>query len=140
MKDLHDNVLVADADHVQLSRLVIEITWRIDHERADDIDELFAEDGVLVVGDQRLEGRKQIREWGRTVVDAYPGIRHAISNMRFVSDGHDNADGTTLVAAYMDDGTAATVPFQVGEDIDRFVRTSEGWRFLSRRWNTLFAR
>ena len=30
--------------------------------------------------------------------------------------------------------------FSVGEDHDRFVRTEEGWRFVSRRWIELFAR
>jgi SnoaL-like protein len=133
--------LVSDADHIQLSRLVTEITWRIDHRQADTIDELFAHDGVLNIGERNLEGRQQIKEWGTTVVDAYPGIRHAVSNVRFVADGNDAADGVALVTAYLaDDGTATTIPFQVGEDIDRFVRTAEGWRFTSRRWNTLFTR
>jgi hypothetical protein len=33
-----------------------------------------------------------------------------------------------------------TVPVAVGVDHDVFVRTAEGWRFSSRRWNPLFTR
>ena len=40
--------LVSDADHVALSRLVVEISWRIDHGQADTVWELLVPDGVLV--------------------------------------------------------------------------------------------
>jgi hypothetical protein len=39
--------LVSEADHLALSRLVEEISWRIDHGRADSVWELFVPDGVL---------------------------------------------------------------------------------------------
>jgi hypothetical protein len=39
--------LVSEADHLALSRLVEELSWRIDHGRADWVWELFVPDGVL---------------------------------------------------------------------------------------------
>jgi SnoaL-like domain len=135
---------VIDADYVQLSRLVTEITWRIDHGEAEMVHELFVDDGVLNLGAVTLSGREEIREWGRKLVDhpTYPGIRHVTTNMRFVADGADQAVGTTIVTAYLDQGNPrrATLPFVVGEDQDRFVRTDQGWRFASRRWDALFER
>jgi len=40
----------------------------------------------------------------------------------------------------MDDETGSSFPWVVGEDHDRFIRTNDGWRFASRRWEQLFAR
>jgi hypothetical protein len=34
----------------------------------------------------------------------------------------------------------SALPWRVGEDHDRFVRTEHGWRLVSRRWVDLFAR
>ena len=61
--------------------------------------------------------------------------------MRFVADGPDAAEGTSLLTVFMDaDGTESSVPWNVGEDHDRFVRTEEGWRLVSRTWVDLFRR
>ena len=131
-------------DQVELARLVTELTWRIDHGKADTAHELFADQGELILGPESIfKGVGQIRQWGRHLIedDPYPGIRHVCTNMRFVADGDGAAIGTTLVTAYVrrEDGPAATVPFAIGEDHDRFVRTEQGWRFLSRRWELLFS-
>jgi len=62
--------------------------------------------------------------------------------MRFVADGPDAAEGITILTVYMvaGPGAATTLPLQVGEDHDRFVRTDDGWRLASRRWVELFSR
>jgi SnoaL-like domain len=91
-----------------------------------------------------LRGREAIREWGRQLVANPPWrvIRHVCGNMRFLYDGDNAAIGTTVLTVFMVSGSgpATTAPFSVGEDHDRFVRTEEGWRFVSRRWVELFAR
>jgi SnoaL-like domain len=136
--------LVSETDHIQLSRLVNEHAWRADNGRADTIHELYIDDGELAIGPTPLRGREAILEWGRKLVENPPwrSIRHVCGNMRFVSDGPDEAAGTTILTVFMAAGseTATTQPFSVGEDHDRFVRTEEGWRFVSRRWVELFAR
>jgi hypothetical protein len=60
--------------------------------------------------------------------------------MRFSVVNDSTAEGVTILTVYMDDETSSAVPWVVGEDHDRFVRTDRGWRFASRRWNQLFAR
>jgi hypothetical protein len=49
--------------------------------------------------------------------------------------------GSTMLIVFMDaNGTQSSVPFNVGQDHDRFVRTEHGWRFVSRRWVELYNR
>ena len=136
--------LVSAADHLELARLVTEHVWRTDNGRSDTLYELYVEDGVLDLPPAPLRGRQAIREWGRRLVEAPPwrAIRHVCGNMRFVADGPDAAHGTTILIVFMVAGVgpATTLPFDVGEDHDRFVRTADGWRFASRRWVELFAR
>jgi hypothetical protein len=135
--------LVSDADHGQLCRLVVEHVWRNDSGHADTLHELYTEDAELDLGFTPLRGREAIREWGRQLVESPPwkSIRHVCTNMRFVADGPDAAEGVTLLTVFMDaDGTQSSVPWNIGEDHDRFVRTEEGWRIASRRYVNLFTR
>jgi len=136
--------LVSDTDHVQLARLVTEHAFRADAGRADTIYELYVENGELELQGTTLRGHKAIAEWGRALVENQPWrlIRHVCGNMRFVANGPDEAEGITILTVFMVAGTGAatTLPFEVGEDHDRFIRTAEGWRFASRRWVELFSR
>jgi hypothetical protein len=134
--------LVSDADHVQLERLVTEAAWRVDEGRSDTLYELFIEDGMLVLGTSELNGHDAIRNWGRQLEDAqtYKCIRHVAGNMRFNLVNEREAEGVTILTVFMDDETSSSVPWVVGEDHDRFVRTEQGWRFKSRQWKQLFAR
>ena len=133
--------LVSDDDYVQLSRLVIEHAWRADHGHAETIHELYADDAE--VDAWTVRGQAAIRELGRQVADAPPWrtVRHVCGNMRFVKLGPDEAEGITVLTVYMVEGdeAATTLPYRVGEDHDRFVRTKDGWRFLQRRHVELFS-
>jgi SnoaL-like domain len=134
---------VNDADYTQLCRLVIEHAWRTDNGRSDTLYELWAEDGELDLGSSTLRGRAAIAEWGRQLVERPPWltIHHVCGNMRFVAEGPDTAAGSTILTVFMDaDGTRSSVPFAVGEDRDRFVRTESGWRFVFRQWINLYER
>jgi hypothetical protein len=134
--------LVSDADHLALERLITESAWRVDEGKSDLLSELFIDDGELAIGDEVLKGREAIRAWGRQLEDAgtYKRIRHVVSNMRFVAVDDNTAEGVTVLTVFMDDETGSSVPWVVGEDHDRFIRTNDGWRFASRRWEQLFAR
>jgi SnoaL-like protein len=134
---------VSETDYVELSRLVIEHAWRTDNGRADTLYELWAEDGELDLGSTTLRGRRAIADWGRQLVENPPWltINHVCGNMRFMKDGSDAAVGSTILIVFMDaNGAKSSVPFNVGEDHDRFVRTEQGWRFASRRWVELYRR
>ena len=132
--------LVSDADHVSLSRLVVEIAWRIDHGQADRVWELFVPDGVLNTSGTPLAGHDAIRDWGRARVASSVLTRHICSGMRFTDRGDGLASGSTLLTVFMHhgEGRGAAVPAVVGEDADEFTRTEAGWRFVSRTFETLF--
>jgi len=136
--------LVNETDYVQLSRLVMEHGWRTDNGIADTIHELYVDDGELLLPGTPLRGRQAIREWGKQIAQSPPwrSIRHSCSNMRFVYDGPNAAKGTTMLTVFMvaGEGPATTLPWSVGEDHDRFVRTAQGWKLVSRRWVELFSR
>jgi hypothetical protein len=133
--------LVSDTDHVSLSRLVVEIAWRIDHGQADRVWELFVADGILNTSGIPLVGHDAIRDWGRARTASTIRTRHICSGMRFVAYDNERATGTTLLTVFSHDGNGqgSTVPAVVGEDTDTFVRTDAGWRFASRTFEALFA-
>jgi hypothetical protein len=132
--------LVSDADHLALSRLVVEISWRIDHGQADSVWELFVPDGVLDASGTPLVGHDAIRSWGRARVVSTVQTRHICSGMRFTGRGNGQATGSTLLTVFMHhgDGRGPALPAVVGEDTDEFIRTDAGWRFASRTFKTLF--
>jgi hypothetical protein len=132
--------LVSEADHLALSRLVEEISWRIDHGRADSVWELFVPDGVLTTSGTPLIGHDAIRAWGRARVASTARTRHIISGMRFTDGGDGRATGSTLLTVFIHegDGRGPAIPSVVGEDTDEFVRTEAGWRFVSRTFEVLF--
>lgn len=133
--------LVSDADHVALSRLVEEISWRIDHGRADSVWELFVPDGVLATSGAPLVGHDAIRSWGKVRAASAARTRHIVSGMRFTDYGDGRAKGSTLLTVFIDEGggRGPAIPSVVGEDTDEFVRTDAGWRFVSRTFEVLFA-
>jgi hypothetical protein len=127
--------IVSEDDHIALTRLVTELVWRIDHGRADEVDELFTNDGEMTLGPTSLHGRSELKEWGRALNDSSFRTHHVCTNMRFVHTGGDQVEGTTTLTVYLADAasTNQTIPSVVGEYQDRFVRTPGGWRFVSRR-------
>jgi hypothetical protein len=132
--------LVSEADHLALSRLVEEISWRIDHGRADSVWELFVPDGVLATSGTPLIGHDAIHAWGRARAASAARTRHIISGMRFTDGGDGRATGSTLLTVFIHegDGRGPAIPSVVGEDTDEFVRTDAGWRFASRTFEVLF--
>lgn len=136
--------LVTALDHVEISRVVTEHAWRVDHGRADTVHELYVDEGELIVPPTPLRGRPAIYEWGqRLMADSrWRTIRQVCSNMRFIADGLYSAEGTTVTTVFMvaERSATTTIPWMVGEYHDRFVRTHDGWKLVSRRWVELFTR
>jgi hypothetical protein len=60
---------------------------------------------------------------------------------RQVHDGP-SPEGHALFGGFVvaGSGDATTLPWNVGEDHERFLRTADGWRLVSRRWVNLFTR
>lgn len=138
-------MLVSDEDYVELSRLIQEIAWRIDNLKAVTVVELVTDDAELQTHpDNPVFGREAIAAWGAgfDAANPLPGIRHSVSNARFVDNGDGTATGTSMLTAYFTPAgqAATTVPFAVGEDHDTFVRTPDGWKLASRLWVPLAMR
>jgi len=132
--------LVSEDDHIALARLVTELVWRIDHGRADEVHELFTNDGEMILGPTSLRGRSELKEWGRARHGTSFRTYHVCTNMRFLHTSDTQAEGTTTLTLYMAEAasTSQTIPSAVGEYKDRFERTPEGWRFVSRRSDPTF--
>ena len=91
----------------------------------------LGEAGSLIAADLAKAG-VTVRGWDPLVPES-PGVE--------TTDGPDAVEGTTLLVTFMDaNGSQSSVPWNVGEDHDRFVRTEQGWRFASRSYVNLFAR
>jgi SnoaL-like domain len=138
MNDEHSPV--SAADYLELFRLVNEIAWRIDHGRADTVWQLFTPTGTLDSSGDPLVGQDEIRRWGEERSQSSAKTRHICSGMKFDYDGPDKAVGSTLLTVFIGEAqtVSAAIPSVVGEDHDEFVRTAEGWRFASRRFEVLF--
>lgn len=136
--------LVTDADHVRLERLAVELNHRVDAGVAESVPELFTENGRLATFGEPAVGHEALRAWGKAMDTDRPlaGIRHVLSNLRFVTDGPDRATGTVYITAYLPGAAEglATLPFTMGVCTDRYLRTAEGWKIESREFEPHFLR
>jgi len=138
------------------TRLIIRYTHLIDRGRADEIWELFADDGVweFPTAGLSFRGREEIRT---RLAESLAGdswlARHICTNIDVAITDADHAEGLTYFinfrhvfdhpvdsAADLDRELAPIGPIRhVGEYVDRFVRTSEGWRIAHRRTRLAFS-
>ena len=134
--------LIADSDHIQLTRLALEVAWRVDIGEAATLPELFTEDGWIATLGEPSVGHAAIQSWGLMMdTDSpIPGVRHVLTNFRFTTEGPDQAVGTMYVTAYLAGAQQGTVPFAMGLGTDHYRRTSEGWKVASRTFTPHFLR
>lgn len=136
--------LVSDTDHVQLERLALELSWRVDTSTAASIPELFTADGTLNTLGDPVVGHDALRAWGELMDTDSPiaGVRHVLTNLRFTADGPDRATGTLYVTAYLPGAPEgqATLPLVMGQRTDQYVRTPDGWKIESRVFQPFFQR
>lgn len=135
---------VDESDYAALTRLALEVAWRVDNGAAATLTDLFTEDGSIATLGAPNVGHVAIRAWGRMMDTDSPiaGVRHVITNCRFTADGHDRAVGTMYITAYLADrpGEPQTTPFAVGRGTDHYRRTASGWKVVSRIFEPYFLR
>ncbi len=95
---------------------------------------LYADDGVMTrptAPDQPMTGRAAIL----AAFEARPPrtTRHICANIVITVEDADHASGESAMLLF----TSAEAPI-VGSFHDRFVRTSDGWRFAERRGSIVF--
>jgi hypothetical protein len=119
-------------DRDAISRLIIELAWRIDHGQADRVAELFVENGTMTLGGPTLSGHDALRKWGLERSKERL-TRHVCTNIRIVGNGSGQAEATTLLTAYIHDGNGPAAAAGVMEYQDKFERVGGEWRIVSRR-------
>lgn len=127
--------------------LVVRLTRHNDLGESEAAADLFTEDGTWVRGGKPYTGRAQL-------IDSFAGrtetaiLRHMATNILIDVKDENNAEGVTYYMLMRDDpGTAEPefplemkLPGSMGEWLDRFVRTPNGWRFSERVVRRLFQR
>lgn len=138
-------------DERACERLIVVYAQLVDFGRASEIADLFTSDGRWQGTDLLLEGQEQIRAWfTRREGLARRLSRHVFTNVAVDVgvDGPDTARSLSYMVNYRRDRRAgepdlplaADLPKYVGECHDRFRRTDDGWRFVSRRVEVAFRR
>lgn len=130
---LTDNGLTPE-DRSALEGLVLDWSWLLDHGRPHDAADLLTDDGVFLGFPEPIVGRDGFRAWAdRRAAKTDRQTHHQITNLRLrhVADGR--ADGSVgLVLRVVDADSSVPREDFVGEYVDEFRRTSEGWRFQKR--------
>lgn len=128
--------------HFACAQVAIDFAVAIDHEEFDRVASLFTEDGVLDRFGDRTQGRIAIANW-LTAERPKQLIRHVCSNFSGRLLPSCEVEGSTYFTAYRALGAPTppvknTVPLMVGEWIDIFAQTTEGWRIKQRRISVAF--
>ncbi len=134
---------IEDACH----KLVVEYTHVVDFGRASEIADLFTPDGLWESSDARYSGREVIRtSFMMRQKQTERTSRHVCTNVSITVLDADTAEGLTYLSLYrsdsrLDDGVAPLHgPLLVGNYIDKFVRTPDGWKFSVRTVEVAFRR
>ena len=119
------------ADRLAIHELLADVSWRIDHGQVDRIGELFAEDGVVQVGDNILKGREAIT---RFIASAQPeGVvtRHAACNVRLRPRADGDVEGDVLLILAANRAGAGT--FASADYRDLYTKGDDAvWRLRRR--------
>ena len=144
MSEIQIDELVDTSDYIDLTRLALEVAWRVDNSQAVTLPELFTEDGSIATIGEPNVGHDAIRSWGRMMDTSspIPGVRHVLTNFRFTLSSPDTAIGTMYITAYLGPALAElrTLPFAMGLGTDRYRRTPGGWKVTSRTFEPYFLR
>lgn len=127
-----------------LERLNADFCHFLDHDKLDELVDLFSKDADYSHGKRYSKGRTEIRELftKRTKGEQIRTSRHLQTGLRFELCGPDRATGSSVCLTFAVDGpppaTPAT-PFLVADFIDEYVRCEDGrWRIQKRHIERIF--
>jgi hypothetical protein len=119
-------------------------TYLLDHDKIDDLVDLFTEDALYTHGERRSEGRTAIRMLfaARSAAGARTS-RHVSSGLILHIDSESSARGTSVCLTFAQDGpppiTPAT-PYLVADFDDEYRLCADGrWRIAVRGIRRIFA-
>jgi hypothetical protein len=128
--------------HAACAQVAVDFAVAIDHEDFNLVLSLFAENAVFEHFGGISRGHDQIQHWLKERPKQL--IRHVCSNFSGKLAVSGEVEGSTYFTAYRAMGTPtlpvkSTTPIMIGEWLDRFVQTPEGWRIKHRRIQIAFA-
>ena len=131
----------------ECERLVTAYCHLVDHGKAEQIAELFSEDGVWTSREATMNGREEVRKaMAHRQANADRMSRHVCNNFQVDVLDEDRAEGVCYLTLYRHDGDPSRKwsplegPLFVGEYRDCFRRTDEGWRISRREIDVNFIR
>jgi SnoaL-like domain len=129
-----------DSDRRELTDLIIEFAWRVDHGLASSIHELVTDDIEMKLTNATLVGKASVVAWGTKRDTFERTTSHLMMNFRFRVARHDKVevDSSSLIFRHDGPGKGAAVPWAVTEYHDVFTRVGNEWKFESRTSQDLF--
>jgi hypothetical protein len=131
----------------ECERLVMAYCHYVDRGRAGEVADLFCDEGIWDSGEREMVGREAIaRAFLQRQENSGRISRHVCTNLLIEVIDAETATGVVYLTLYRHDGppdrklAPSDVPAMIGEYRDRFVRTSDGWRFQRRDVKIDFAK
>ena len=124
---------------VEISQLMARYADAVMRRDAEDWGATWAEDAVWNLSGNEVAGREAIVQLWLGAMGGFPMVIHTAfpPAVRVIDDDHARGRCTVREILRMPDDSAREI---VGVYHDEFVRTDEGWRFASRRFDVLLAR
>lgn len=135
-----DYLSVDPALRAELTALCTEYVWRVDNGHAATVPELFTENAEWLGPWGTMRGHAELQKAWDTRAQRTVRTRHMLTNLRFIRQGPDHAQGqiSQIVFAADGDDPFPTQPTLIAESHDSFARGPDGvWRFASRRIDLL---
>lgn len=119
--------------------LVISYAQHRDNYEANAFANLFTENGTLIIGNDRWEGRDEIRA-RIEALNSDITIRHHMSSIRITHIDENHASGVSYAVIYSSPPGTNEIsgPSFIGDYLDQYVKTDEGWKISRRELISVF--
>ena len=118
-------------DRAQISDLLVAMARALDERDGAAYAALFAEDGVLVLGEMHIRGREALAAGVAQNLGGYGAVWHLSSNHAIVIDGDRARTRSYVLGAHRHGDELAQHADMAGWYDATMVRLAEGWRLTS---------
>lgn len=132
----------AHAVFAELYRFQVDYWHEVDHNYGRAAPDFYTEDGLFVVGSERMAGRAEVAAfyaWRERL--GTRTARHVVMNCRLTSFTTEEAEFECVMMLYADDGAPvlpSRPPIMIADVADRCVRQGGAWRFRSHVLTPIF--